>query len=173
MDFEKGTSIDAIFNKIEEIMKKKQDGASKRVLDIYNSAHEKPQTARAMFAAIKEDCKLDCGCCYKLSEPALDIAVTELTMLQFMIDEVENIAKRTNNKEILDMFDHNKRIMQTMIVGLKELGMGNVNLYEATMKIYARTFQMGRSIPKKEPFDHIVGMEEAISRIVEEAKTKK
>ncbi len=93
-------------------------------------------------------------------------------MLQFMVDEVENIAKRANNKEILDMLDHSKRIMQTMIVGLKELGMGNANLYEATMKIYAMTFQMGRSIPKKEPFDHIVGMEEAISRTVEEAKAK-
>jgi len=170
--FPKGTGFDELFKRLEEVINKKSNQVEETVMKIYNDAHIKPISARGLMHAIVQDHKLDCGCCYKLSEPAVDIIVAELTMLQFMLDEVENILKRENNTKVLEILDHNKRIMQVMLVGIKQMGVSSEALYRATMNVYANNYHLANPGNKKEPFDHIIGMEEAINQIVERKKAK-
>lgn len=170
--FPKDTGIDELFKMLEKIIEKKGAGADKRVLEIYNNAHIKPQTARGLMLSVVEQCKLDCGCCYRLSIPAADMIVAELTMLQLMLDEAEKVLIKEQHADALKALDHNKRIMQVMITGIKEMGLGSSEIYNLTMKTYASNFHKANPEASKAHFDHIIGMEEAIQQSVERAKAK-
>lgn len=180
MGFAKGSSIEGIFDKLEKILEEKTQGAEKHVLKLYDNLPENPQSARGMLHAVKEDMKMDCGCCYRLAEPAMDILMTELLLLQHTINEIKIVTDKLDSeaaKKIKKTIDHNARIMHVMITGLKELGIHpSESLYNKTMQMYAMTYRiMNKGGGEKDSlFDHIVGMEASINSIiaVRDAKAK-
>lgn len=176
MDFAKGSSIENIFDKLEKILGKKFNKAEEHVLMIYDNLPEKPQSARSMLNVIKEDMQMDCGCCYKLAEPATDILITELTLLQHTINEIKLECDKVGGEsaeKIKKLIDHNARIMHVMVTGLKELGMQpDLELYTKTMEMYAATYRIMHN-GKPGLFDHIIGMENVISKIVAVRDAKK
>ncbi len=179
MDFSKGTKIEDIFNTIIKAIDKSGVDASKRIYDIFKTAPKefKSGAIRSM-TRIKETLVLDCGCCYKLNAPAMDMIMSEVAGTRATLDDIRTMLKEgRSSSEILDMMDRDDAVLHTVQTGLREIVSHDystgVDSYRPTMELYAKTYHMMHPGEIKGLFDHIIGLEASIRRAIEENEPKK
>jgi len=172
MDFKPGMSINDIFNELSKKAKMMKEIASESMIKIYNEKSCKTKSVGELLVEVSKSHKMECGCCYKLSAPVMDMMVAELGILQ----TVRTMAKKTcsDNKKLMEYIDHSERMLGVIFDGILELIKHEFetgsDIYTETMRGYRNKYRRDHPLANGE-FDHVLALNDTIEKIVEEYKS--
>lgn len=176
--FGKGSSIDDIFKKAEDSIKKMGDSAEKKLMEYYNNAPEvgEAKSARHIFMDILQDGPMEeCGCCYKVPGQAFDLAAIELASQMNTILEVKALCEKgesVSSKDILEIIYKEHRTAYAMSQGVRGLIKAGKGMYLTTMMGYARNYRRDNPHKERGAFDNILGMHVVVNDVIKK-HTKK
>lgn len=136
-----------------------------------------------MLATIKMREALDCGCCYKLPSPVLDMLAVELGLLRTSQERIKQIAEGkiiptpgdSVEKNIIGMVEVTQKTIEAIfkyISGIVRLEMlFGSEMYTTTMNRHAEEYRTNHPKHVSNCFDNILGIQELILKMIEGKKS--
>lgn len=163
-----------IKNILEEMIKKQQAKARE-----IGSVGE-------MLVQIKETEHLDCGCCYKLSAPVMDMLAIELGFLQTLKNSIKKIVAgegydktKSKDEQLTNLVDATDKATQAIFKYILEIvqmeHMFGMVFYTKAMNDHRDRFRKNNPSHTPTCFDNLLGIQEIMDKAIKaqaEGKTQ-